>query len=175
MSPEEPIRESEPYIMIEGPQWGPNAEFYGRWLLAAAQADALWKEAIKDPVFEKQVERLMVIYFREHNLEASLLLFHLQENLESFIIQFDSEEGEWFAVLAEMGFFVRTSHSYQITIPTELTMETVKNAALKLAQTEDEDYVLHPEDFIATMPYAYAKAWQCRRRDMNEVGPASLH
>ena len=27
------------------PRWG-DAEFYGKWLLAAAKAEALWKEAM---------------------------------------------------------------------------------------------------------------------------------
>jgi hypothetical protein len=47
-----------------------------------------------------------------------------------------------------------------------LTMVKVKPAALKLAQTEDEEYCLHPEYLVATMPNADAKAWQGRLRGM---------
>jgi hypothetical protein len=43
-----------PSVLIEGPNWG-DAKFYGKWLLAAAQAETFWKEARKDPDFEKQV------------------------------------------------------------------------------------------------------------------------
>jgi hypothetical protein len=43
-----------------------------------------------------------------------------------------------------------------------------QSAALKLAQTEDEEYYLHPEYLVVTMPYAEAKAWQVRLRGMGE-------
>jgi hypothetical protein len=49
-----------------------------------------------------------------------------------------------------------------------LDMKTVKSAALKLAQTEDEEYYLHPERLVATMPYTQAKEWQARLRLMDE-------
>ena len=48
-------------------------------------------------------------------------------------------------------------------------MDRVKMAALKFAKTEDEEYYLHPEYLVATMPYAEAKAWQSRLREMDEV------
>jgi hypothetical protein len=35
-----------PCILIEGPRWG-GAKFYGRWLLAAAEAQRLFNEATK--------------------------------------------------------------------------------------------------------------------------------
>ena len=57
----EEIKEGEPYILIEGPRWG-DAEFYGRWLLAAAKAEALWKKAIKDPSFEEQIGSLTAMH-----------------------------------------------------------------------------------------------------------------
>ena len=55
-----------------------------------------------------------------------------------------------------------------MVIPTRLTIGRVKRAALKLAQTEDEKSYLHPEYLVVTMPYAEAKAWQVRLRDMGE-------
>jgi hypothetical protein len=48
------------YCLVEGPRWA-DTEFYGSWLLAIAKADSLWKEAIEDPSFMKQVDRLMTI------------------------------------------------------------------------------------------------------------------
>jgi hypothetical protein len=58
MIPENPVNAREPYILIEGPRWG-DAEFHGKWLLAAARADRLCKTAIKnDAKFSKQIELL---------------------------------------------------------------------------------------------------------------------
>jgi hypothetical protein len=71
-------------------------------------------------------------------------------------------------MMVEMGFFVLTGQRYQMVIPTQLIMAKVKRAALKLAQTEDEECYLHPEYLVATMPYAEAKAWQNRLREMGD-------
>jgi hypothetical protein len=70
-------------------------------------------------------------------------------------------------MMAEMGFFVVTGQRYQMVIPTRLNMEKVKGAALKFARTEDEEYCLHPEYLVATMPKTEAEAWQKRLRTMN--------
>jgi hypothetical protein len=42
-----------PCILVEGPRWG-DAEFYGRWLLAAVEARRLFTEATRDPVFDDE-------------------------------------------------------------------------------------------------------------------------
>jgi hypothetical protein len=43
-----------------------------------------------------------------------------------------------------------------MVIPTRLTLEKVKKAALAFAKTEDEANILHPECIITTMPYEEA-------------------
>jgi hypothetical protein len=144
MSVDGVINGTEPFILIEGPMWG-DAEFYGKWLLAAAKAQALWKTAIKDPNFEKQIEQLSVL--PEFSLSASFYLFQVQKNLVSFTIPLNSVdwgEVEEFTLMAEMGFFVVTGQRYQMAIPQGLSTEKVKMAALKFAQTEDEECVLSP-------------------------------
>jgi hypothetical protein len=47
------------------------------------------------------------------------------------------------------------------------TRNAVKMAALKFAQTADDE-PLHPESLAATMPYAEAKAWQSRQRKLDD-------
>ena len=37
---------NDPYVLIEGPKWA-DAKVYGNWLLAAAKAEALWKQALR--------------------------------------------------------------------------------------------------------------------------------
>ena len=175
MSQKISIHENEPYILVEGPKWG-DAEFYGKWLLAAAKTNALWKKAINDPSIEKQVEMLTIIYMPDFGIGATVMVSQLEENLASFAIQLNGvaiELVDEFVMMAEMGFFVLTGQRYQMAIPAQLNMDVVKRAALKFAQTEDED-ILHPENLVATMPYAEAKAWQERLR-LSLLKSGSLH
>jgi hypothetical protein len=41
-----PVHKGESCILVEGPRWA-DAEFYGRWLLMAFKAQALWEKAVK--------------------------------------------------------------------------------------------------------------------------------
>ena len=67
-----------------------------------------------------------------------------------------------------MGFFVHTDHHYRMAIPVNLNIKTVKMAALKFVHTADE-VSLHPESLVATIPYAEAKAWQSRQRELYKL------
>src|SRR5712692_335226 len=129
MTNEIPIHDHEPCVLIEGPRWG-DAEFFGRWLLAADKANKLWNEAAKDPTFDKQVERLQVVYKLDLCMAALALLLELHEHFVAFPLRLDSEEGELFAILAEMGFFALTGERYQMVIPRRLNIARVKRALL---------------------------------------------
>ena len=154
--------------LVEGPKWA-DTMFYGKWLLAAAKANALWNEAINDPDFSKRIERLLLIYIPDFSICATVLLSRLEKNWASLVISVNGdEEAEEFAIMIGMGFFVPTGQRYQMVIPTRLTLEKVKKAALAFVRTEDEANILHPEWSITTMPYEEAKAWQSRLRQMNE-------
>jgi hypothetical protein len=50
------IHVNNPCIVVKGANWG-DAEFYGKWLLAAAQAETFWKEAYCLAVHTTQQER----------------------------------------------------------------------------------------------------------------------
>jgi len=173
MSPNDSIHNSDRSILVEGPKWG-DAEFYGKWLRAAAKADALWKEAIKDPSFKNQIYALTLECMPDFGIGATIMFFKLDKNFSSFAIQLNSrEEGidlvDEFVMMVEIGFFILTGERYQMAIPTQLNMDVVKKAALKFSQTEDEEFYLHPEHLVATMPYAEAKAWQGRLRTMDSA------
>ncbi len=162
------IPENSPCILVEGPRWG-DAAFYGKWLIGAGKANTLWEKAYKDPSFRKAVERLTVDYIPHFGILATVLLSYLEGNYYSFVVPVHNEmEGEVFTMMVEMGFFVLTGQRYQMVIPSRLTIGKVKKAALKLAQTEDHEYYLHPEHLVAAMPYAEAKTWQARLRHMDE-------
>jgi hypothetical protein len=146
-------------VLVEG--FG-DAEFYGNWLLAASKAEALRKEAFDDPDFEKQVDRLTVIYIPDFGISATLFLIRLKDNLSSFVISFCEDEGVDFVLMTELGFFVRTARGYQMAIPADLTLTKVKAAALTYAQTEDDKSYLHPEVVVYLMPLAEALRSQMR-------------
>jgi hypothetical protein len=95
---------NDPYVLIEGPKWA-DAKVYGNWLLAAAKAEALWKQALKDPVFAKKIERLLVCCIPDFSIGATVMFAHLIEDLVAFSLQLNSEEGDEFVVMAEMGLF----------------------------------------------------------------------
>ena len=92
----------------------------------------------------------------------------LREQLYSFVVELQSDEGKEFAIMTEMGFFKWTDHHYQMAIPRRLTINTVKDALLRLAATEDEEYVLHPEHLVRGMPLLEAAGWQQWLREIHE-------
>jgi hypothetical protein len=167
MSLEDSIKESEPYILVEGPEWG-DAEFYGKWLLMAAKAEAFWKQALKDPIFEAQVELLTNSEMPDFGICATLMISQLPKNFASFTVHVrgDVSTFDEFVIMAELGFFVLTGQRYQMVLPAELSMERFIMAALNVAEAEEEDF-LHPERLVTAMPYAEAKAWQERLRKMD--------
>jgi hypothetical protein len=158
-------------ILVEGPPWG-DAEFYGKWLLAATEADAFRDEAFKDSSFRKQVKPVWGSYIPDLGLRAFLMLMQLKEYRTSFAVSLDSKEGEEFIMMVGMGFFVPINgHYYQMAIPSYLTAEEVKGAILRYAETETEDRVLHPEYLVfptSLMSAAQAKAWQDQWREIDE-------
>ena len=172
MNRKDAIRENEPYILVEGPGWG-KVEFFGKWLVAAAKAAALWNKAFQDRIFEQQVALLTAACVPIFDMAAMSFVLVLQKNHISFMVPLNRElseelhEVEALAMMIEMGFFVRTGQHYQMAIPVNLNIKTVKMAALKFAKTADEES-LHLDTLVATIPYAEAKAWQSRQRKLDE-------
>jgi hypothetical protein len=130
------IDRNDPCVLIEGPTWG-DAEFYGKWLLAAGQAETFWKDARKDPDFAKQVERVEIVSIPDFGISASVMVMALQVYRTTFVLDLYSEHGEDFAMMFTMGFFAPINQRYRMTIPVDLTVEKVKWAILKYALTED--------------------------------------
>jgi hypothetical protein len=158
---------NDPYVLVEGPSWG-DAEFYGRWLLAAAEAEAFWKNAYNDSEFLKQVDRVCVGCIPHFGISATLIMTELRQYKTSLVIDLNTEEGESFVMMVAMGFFTFSNSRYQMTIPSGLTEMQVKHAILKLAQTEDAEFMLHPEHLVTAISFAEARAWQDRMCAMDE-------
>jgi len=160
------IGETERYALIEGPRYG-DAEFYGRWLLATARAEELWKTAYAEPEFKSRVQSLCIVYVPDFGMAGAVLLAKLLKNFSTARVRLEPELGDEFTMMVGMGFFVLTGNRYQMTIPPELTIEKIKAAVLDYAETE-EGYAMHPERLLKTMSLAETNDWQLRLRQMDE-------
>jgi hypothetical protein len=161
------MERTDPYVLVQGPAWG-DAQFYGEWLLAAAKAEAYWKEAYADEDFKQQIDRVCVVYIPDFGIAATRMIMQLMAYRTTFLIELNSEDGDDFAMMVEMGFFARSNPSYQMTLPGLLTSERVKAAIFKFAKTEDDEFALHPEYLVTAMPLSEATALQNRLRAIHD-------
>src|SRR5690242_3401379 len=95
----------DPFSVIEGPAWG-DAEFYARWLASAATAQGLWKKALKDREFRRQVKQFLYCYIPDFGMGAAALLGQLWKNGVSALVDLSEEQYSTdFAMMIMMGFF----------------------------------------------------------------------
>jgi hypothetical protein len=155
-------------VLVEGPAWG-DAEFYGNWLLMSAKANGLLRQARSDdPEFSQLIDTLEMLQCLDFGIMATVFLSQLADtNVQSFVIGLDAEDLVDFVLMVEMGFFTLTGDRYQMTVPTKLGMDLVKQAHLKLAGTEDEEWI-HPERFVIDMSRERAIKFQRLLRDMDQ-------
>lgn len=117
---------------------------------------------MNDPHVQREIELLTTLYVPQFDRSASLFLFELYTNPISFIVSLLSEDwGEvaQFTMMAEMGFFCVTGQRYQMAVPAQLNSDIVRSAVLKYAHTEDDEFCLHPEYLLVTMPFGEAAEW----------------
>ena len=88
-------------VLIESPGWR-DASFYGKWLLTAAEAQRLWREAVQsDCEFRSRIERLEVVSIVLLGNEALKVIGELAENdICTLIVRVDTELGDSVALLA---------------------------------------------------------------------------
>jgi hypothetical protein len=151
---------SEICVLVQGPTWG-DAEFYGRWLLFAAEAQALLKQAKSDDqAFREAIDSLEILAPLCFGLMATVFVSQFADKkFETFTIEFGSDDMIEFAIMVEMGFFALCGDHYQMILPPTLDINTVKKAHIKLARTDDHDGI-HPEWLVLGMPYAEAARQQ---------------
>jgi hypothetical protein len=183
------IRENDPCILVVGPPWPSpgqhhtelfyghhRTEFYGRWLLAAAKADEVWKKVKGEPHYEEQLERVPNNYLPAFGATALWLVSQLANNSFSAIVSVNGREEEmrgWFLTMRHMDFFCFPDKRYKMILPHRLSMANVKNAVLAgVVRMNDSKLCLRPEYSSPTLTYAEAKAWQTR---LGEMGEKRLH
>ena len=82
-----------PYIVIKSSNW--DAEYFGRWLLAADEASKLWVKAKTDFSFYNKVQRLEVITKLDFGFDALTFVAKLRKKL--IVLPLRSDLGDAFA------------------------------------------------------------------------------
>jgi hypothetical protein len=156
------------WILIEGPSIG-DAGFTTAWLGAAGQADeALEAYFQANPSFRERLRRLEIASLLEFAPCAmAFVRMWLEENGVVGIDVFDSEDAELVPVLEAAGFFTRTGARYQMTIPERVNLVAIRDALVRLAETEDKDCFLHPEKLLVTLTREEANSWKHRLMAMH--------
>ncbi|MGY3239954.1 hypothetical protein ACVMAJ_006844 [Bradyrhizobium sp. USDA 4448] len=150
------------WVVIEGPGPG-DAEFLGRWLLAATVADrTLEEQFIKKPTLREQIATLEIIRFVSFSPAATRATRLLMTNLCCFSLDARDEWGELFVIMAQIGFYRLTGDRYQMTIPQDISGSRIESGLLALAATEDKQYNLHPEYLVTCLSKRDAEIWEIK-------------
>jgi hypothetical protein len=148
-----PIKPKDvPFVVVQCPSPS-EASFLARWLTAATEADFLQTRLRRDdPPFDKAIERLRCHYDVEFSPAAmAFVRLWLTSGAAFSLSLFDSEWAEPFTYMVAAGFFMEVDNHYEMTQPRVLTSDVIARGLLRLAATEDQDYVLHPEWLLTTM------------------------
>jgi hypothetical protein len=151
--------------LAEAPLWG-DAKFFGRWLIAAAEAQQALEAALAaDPGLQQRFVCDPEIYL---GIDAMLYIHYLVGSYCSFVIDINGPDADGFFLLAEMGFFAHSGTRYQMTIPESITPKDAAVAIERLMSTEDENGVRRHEDIIKCMPKCEAEQWQRRLDSLSD-------
>ena len=103
-----------PHVLIEMTEEG-DCRLVAAWLTKAAEAQAFWSEALKDPDFAEQVMLLWVIGYPDLGAFAVEIFGELQHQLRVAALDLYADENGIFciefALLVQLGFFGRAEPS----------------------------------------------------------------
>jgi hypothetical protein len=159
----------DPCALIEGAEFG-DANFYGKWLLAAAKAEALWKMIQSD----KQFTILLGGDIPDLGVGAIFFLAGIKKHCCIVSLRRTDDMVEFpimveFVLLAALGFFTLAGDRYLMTLPAQdLDIDVLRMTASRICETEGDDYLIHPEQIITAMPRLHAEQWNERLWAMNE-------
>jgi hypothetical protein len=166
----------DPCALIEGAGFG-EADFYGRWLIAAAEAESIWKIIQR----EEQFFGLTWGDIPDLGLGAIYILSRIKHDYCIVSLRPTQEMVEWpimleFVLMVELGLLTLTGTHYQITIPPRgPNSDEVRAAALKLSKTGDENSTAYPERFITAMTRFEAERWRRQTNDTTAGGRHAPH
>jgi hypothetical protein len=159
----------EAYVTVEGPSCS-DAELMMQWLQAAIECDRLLEQYRQEhPEFRDSISNLEVIALIYFKSAATAFLRKWLKSRVAFSLSLRSSF--WitmFTIMVGIGFFTRTGDRYQITVPNRISIDEIAEASIALAQTEDDQYYLHPERFLVTTTRYWAKSIRQRLRSLDE-------
>jgi hypothetical protein len=153
-----------PHVLVEMTD-EPDCRFVADWLVKAAEAQTAWSKAFDDPLFEERTALLHVESIPDLAASALQMLGKLEHQCGVAVLDLysggDTFVGREFAFLVRLGFFVHVDGRYRMAVPELITLEKVKQAALDVQATvEDEDglEIIQPERLLHTLTKAEAEA-----------------
>ncbi|MCK1629750.1 hypothetical protein [Bradyrhizobium sp. 162] len=160
------LPDKDHWVLVEGPGPG-EAEFLGRWLLAAAAADRALQERFKhNTTLKQQISSLEIVYGIRFSSGATKFLELLMKDLTAFSLSLEDDWIDLFAVMADLGFFCLTGERYQMTLPSGTSGCAIEASLLKLAATEHH-FCLHPEQMIHCITKIDAHTWHSRLESLS--------
>ena len=166
-----------PCVLVEGPGYG-DAGFFAGWLHAANEANEALQRLMADPNADPRIQDVFMQYVPDYSWAACFFVRQLREESCTFVVPWRDELPELFCCLEFLGFFRLEVAHYQMAIPSRgADAAKVQQALLKLADTIDADYMLHPEQLVLTLDKRSAKEVQeclVRLDDVNRV-PHARH
>jgi hypothetical protein len=151
----------ERWVVIEGPSRG-DAEFTKQWLDSAIKTDEAFQAYFRDhPAVREQLRLVEIVALIEFAPCAMTFIRGWLEREGVFSIDlFESENADLFSAMVAGGFFSKAGDRYQMTVPAGVDLPAIRDALLRLAETEDEQGFLHPEKFVVTMTKIEAENWK---------------
>jgi hypothetical protein len=155
------------WILVEAPGYG-DAEFSRQWLQSAIDADRLLRHYLSEhPGIRPQIARLEVTRPIEFASAAQAFVEVWRSQVDTFLLDLlDSRWAEMLCVMALVGFFTQTGERYQMTVPKDLKVERIRDALIRLAETEDSKRYTHPEKLLLTLTWMQSFVWKERLEKM---------
>ena len=124
----------ETWVLVEGPS-SVDGKFTSQWLLAAISADRLLEDYYaKDPNFRPSIVGLETMNCIEFVPAAMAFLRKWLKTRSAFSLSlYDSQWTHMFSIMAGVGFFSRTGDRYQMTLPKNLMITSIKGADANFA------------------------------------------
>ena len=150
-----PRDDKEIYVVVLADDLSP--QFIFDYIGAGLKCDRhLQRYFCVKPGFEEQVSRLGSAS-SQFAVSATEFLRRAHKRDRVFSLHVQQQWSESFAVMVGLGFFVRVGDYYRMVIPHDPSIETIVEELIRLAETEDQEYLLHPERHLATLTRFSAK------------------
>jgi hypothetical protein len=172
-----------PHVVIEMADKA-DCRFVADWLIKVDEAEKAWRNAWGDPLFAERIIELTWEGIPSLEARALELLGELQHAHQVAVLDLypndDVSLNREFPLLVQLGFFVVTGESYWMTVPGEITVASVKEAALDLMRTKDmgedgdrdeDERFIQPERLLRTHSAREAQALRSRLMAMRRFEP----